>query len=86
MDFTMRERCSLRRLIIDTFLVSSFLEGYEWQLSLYAFAAIMIIPIIVKPLFLLIPGIKQTHLLNKEAAAEKMTREYYAANQKRTRF
>lgn len=70
---------------MDTSLFSSLLEQYHWQLSLYALLGIAAVTVIGKQLLLLIPTIKQAQALNKEAADKKMTREYYAANQKRNR-
>lgn len=67
-------------------LFSSLLEHYQWQLSLYAAAGIAAVVFIGKQLLLLIPVIKQTQMLNKQAADKKMEREFYAANQKRNRF
>ncbi len=70
---------------MDTSLFASILEQYQWKLSIYAFVGIMIIPMILKPIMLLIPGIKEIQLLNKKDAETKMARDYYAANQKRAR-
>lgn len=80
----MRERCSL--VEPDIMDISSFLGDYQWKLSLVAFIAIMVIPMLLKPLLLLISGIKEIQLLNKADAEKKMQRDYYAANQKRARF
>lgn len=63
-------------------MFSSLLSQYHWQLSLYALVGIMAVTFIGKYLLLLIPTIKQAHLLNKAAAEKKMSRESYAANQK----
>lgn len=71
---------------MDTSLFSSILEHYQWQLSLYAFVGILAVTFIGKQLLLLIPGIKQIQRINKEAADKKMSREFYAANQKKNRL
>lgn len=71
---------------MDTSLFSSILEHYQWQLSLYAFVGIMAVTLIGKQLLLLIPTIKATQALNKESAEKKMSREFYAANQKKNRL
>lgn len=67
---------------MDASLFSSIMEHYQWQLSLYALVGIMAVTLIGKYLFLLIPTIKETQALNKEAAEKKMSRDRYAANQK----
>lgn len=64
-----------------TSLLSSILEHYQWQLSLYAFIGIMAVTFIGKHLVLLIPTIREAQALNKAAAEKKMSRDRYAANQ-----
>jgi sterol desaturase/sphingolipid hydroxylase (fatty acid hydroxylase superfamily) len=70
---------------MDTSLFSSILQQYEGLLSLYAFVGIIAVSLIGKQLMVLIPAFKQTQALNKAAAEKKMSREYYAANQKKNR-
>lgn len=67
-------------------ILASILEQYHWQLSLYALLGIMAVTFIGKQLLLLIPTIKETQALNKEARDKKMARPFYAANQKKNRF
>ena len=67
-------------------LLSSIVEQYHWQLSVYAFIAIMGIPMMAKYVLRLIPAIREAQKLNREAAGKKMQREFYAENQKRNRF
>lgn len=71
---------------MDTSLFSSLAANYQWQLSLYAFIGIMVIPFLGKFVLTLVPTFKEAAQLNKEAAEKKMQREYYAANQKKNRF
>lgn len=71
---------------MDTVLFSSIMQHYQWQLSLYALAGIMAVTLIGKQLLLLIPTIKQTQALNKQAAEKKMARDYYSTNQKKSHF
>jgi len=70
---------------VDTSIFASILEQYRWDLSLYAFVGIMTVTFVGRRLLLLIPTIKRAHSLNKDAAAKKMAREPYAANQKLNR-
>jgi sterol desaturase/sphingolipid hydroxylase (fatty acid hydroxylase superfamily) len=67
---------------MDTPLLSSILEHYHWQLSLLTFVGIIAVTAIGKRLLLLVPTIKEAQALNKEVAEKKMSREFYAANQK----
>lgn len=67
-------------------IMASIAEQYHWQLSLYAFLGIMAVTFIGKQLLLLIPTIKEAQALNKEAVDKKMTRAFYAANQKKNRY
>ncbi len=67
---------------MDTPLFSTLLEHYHWQLSLLTLAGIVAVTVIGKQLLLLVPTLKQAQRLNKEVAEKKMSREFYAANQK----
>ncbi len=64
-------------------VLSAILEYYHWKAALYVLVGITIVTLIGKRIMLLIPTIKQAQVINKEAAAKKMSRDYYAANQKR---
>jgi len=70
---------------MDTSILSPILEHYHGLLSLYTAVGIAAVTVVGKQLLLLIPAIREAQTLNKEAAAQKMAREYYAANQKRNR-
>jgi len=71
---------------VDASILSSVLAHYHWQLSLYAFAGIMVFTFAGKWLLPLIPAIKRAQTLNKVAAEKKMAREAYAANQRLNRY
>ena len=70
---------------MDTSILSPILEHYHGLLSLYTAVGIAAVTVIGKQVQLLIPAIREAQALNKEAAAQKMAREFYAANQKRNR-
>jgi len=70
---------------VDATIITSILEHYHWQLSLYAFAGIMIVTFVGQRLLLLIPTVGSAQKLNTDAAAKKMAREAYVANQKLNR-
>jgi sterol desaturase/sphingolipid hydroxylase (fatty acid hydroxylase superfamily) len=60
----------------------SILRHYHWQLSLCAAVGIVAATLLASVLASLIPTLRGAQALNKEAAAQKMRRESYAANQK----
>jgi sterol desaturase/sphingolipid hydroxylase (fatty acid hydroxylase superfamily) len=70
---------------MDSSLFSSILEHYQWLLSLYAAVGIMAVTVIGKRVLLLIPAIRQTQALNKQAAEERITRSFYPPVQKKVR-
>ena len=70
---------------MDSSLFSSILEHYQWLLSLYAAVGIMAVTVIGKRVLLLIPAIRQTQALNKQAAQERITRSFYPPVQKKVR-
>lgn len=69
---------------MDTSIIYS--DNYQWMLSLYAFVAVLAIPLLVKYLVLLVPAFRQIQQLNREAAAQRVTRGDYPAIQKRSKF
>lgn len=68
---------------MDTSIVSS--DSYQWLPALYAFVAVLAIPLLAKHLILLVPAFKQTQQLNKDVAAERVQRDYYNKIQQRSK-
>ena len=71
---------------MDTSIFSSILEHYQGLLSLYAAVGIMAVTFIGKRVLLLIPAIRQTQALNKQASEERISRSFYPRVQKRVHF
>lgn len=71
---------------MDTSLFSSILDNYEWQLSLYAFVAVLAIPPLAKHLVVLVPTFKRMQRLNGEVAAKQVAKSYYRPIQNRSSF
>ena len=67
---------------MNTPMLASLLESYQWQLSLYTAIGIAAVTIVGKQLLLLVPTIRETRRLNQAALATKMEKPNYAANQK----
>ncbi len=65
-------------------LSSILSERYEWQLALYAVAAILIILTAGRYFLYLIPPLQQMKQLNKATAKERMTRGFYRRIQNRS--
>ncbi len=63
-------------------MLSSILEQYHWQLSLYTGLGIMATVLIGKNLLRLVPAFKEAQDMNKAVAIKKMERPVYAANQR----
>lgn len=61
-------------------------DTYRWQLSLIALAAIVALPLIATQLLTLIPAISQTRKLNRDVAAQRVTRDQYQPIQRRSMF
>lgn len=67
---------------MDNSFATSLLQGYEWQLSLYAAIGIGLITFAGKHLLLrLVPTFREEHARNEAARREKMAKPHYAANQ-----
>ena len=66
---------------MQTLDLSSLLENYQWQLSLYAAVGIAAVTFAGKYLLLLVPAFRREHARNQAAASEKMAKPHYAANQ-----
>jgi sterol desaturase/sphingolipid hydroxylase (fatty acid hydroxylase superfamily) len=67
---------------MSTPFLASFLEHYQWQLSLYAFLGITVASFLGGRLALLVPTFSRAHRLNQETFQKKMAKPVYAANQK----
>jgi sterol desaturase/sphingolipid hydroxylase (fatty acid hydroxylase superfamily) len=63
-------------------LLESLIANYQWQLSLYALIGITLLPMISKPLLMLVPTFRKNVQLNANDFATKMERPSYAANHK----
>jgi sterol desaturase/sphingolipid hydroxylase (fatty acid hydroxylase superfamily) len=61
-------------------------ENYQWQLSLYAFIAVLAIPALAQYVVTLIPAFKEVKELNGEAAAQRVGRLNYPAVQNRSKY
>lgn len=70
---------------MDLPLLTAFWEGYEIKLSLITFGLIILIPLVSRRLFNLIPAFAAADRLNHEDFAQKMAKPAYAANQKMNR-
>ncbi len=70
---------------MDTSALTSILQQGEWLLSLYAFIAVLAIPALAKYLILLVPALRETRQLNKEAAQERLKRKFYPRIQNRSK-
>jgi sterol desaturase/sphingolipid hydroxylase (fatty acid hydroxylase superfamily) len=67
---------------MNTSLLTSLAQHYQWQLSLYALVGIVLVNIIYTQLSsLLVPTFKASRQLNKDTYKSKMERPSYAANQ-----
>lgn len=60
------------------------LEHYEWRLTLYAVAAIVVLLTVGRYFLYLLPALQQTQQLNKATAKERMTRGFYVRIQNRS--
>ncbi len=72
--------------MMDTSLLSSILQHYHWQLSLYALLGVIAISVAGRLLLPLIPALGKTRDLNREAAMERVKRSYYPGIQRRSKF
>lgn len=71
---------------METSLLSSVIENYQWQLSLYALVAILAVHLVGRFLVGLIPAMRETSQLNKAAAKDRVARSYYPGIQNRSKF
>ena len=71
---------------MDTSLLSTILEHYQWQLSLFALVAILAVHLVGRFVVGLIPALKETGELNKAAAEKQMAKSYYPAIQNRSKL
>jgi sterol desaturase/sphingolipid hydroxylase (fatty acid hydroxylase superfamily) len=63
-------------------IVTWLLDNYQWKLSLAAGAGILVVSLVAKYLFALVPTFRAAGKLNRETFARKMEKPSYAANQK----
>ena len=66
---------------MDTALLQSLIENYNWQLSIYAGLGIIAVSLAGR-LVRFIPAFGAAHKLNSETLAKKMERPSYAENQR----
>ena len=66
---------------MNTDFLSSLVENYNWQLSLYAGLGIIAVSLAGR-IFRLIPAVGAAHRLNSDVLAKKMERPSYAENQR----
>lgn len=71
---------------MDTSLLSTLLEHYQWQLSLYALLGIFAVHLAGRALIKLVPAMRETSELNKEAAKKQMAKSYYPGIQNRSKL
>ncbi|GIX31498.1 MAG: hypothetical protein KatS3mg124_1970 [Porticoccaceae bacterium] len=62
------------------------LEGYRWDLSLLALAAVLLVPKLLAPLFRLLPPFREVARLNREREQKQWAKSYYKPVQKRSAF
>ncbi len=62
-------------------VLSTLIENYQWQATLYAIAGLVIATFAGKALTQLVPALKAAHRVNTDTLAKKMERPSYAENQ-----
>ncbi len=71
---------------MDIAFLTTIVDNYQWQLSLYVALGIIAVNIVGKQLLMLVPACREIRDLNAEAVADRKARSYWMPVRKRSHF